>query len=293
MEITKDIVVVYHGMCRDGFTAAWAAWKKFGDSAEYIPVVWTNQSEQVPSLKDKDVYFLDYCPLQEKLDHVVKDNKSVHVIDHHVSRETVIKSLPDSVYDINHSGAVLAWKYFHPGKPVPQICLYVEDSDIWNWKIPHSADVLSLIDLQGDYDFQTWDSIAADLEDPARRAVYEEKGNLLSLFRQRVVSGIIREHVELVNFEGYEVYAVNGPRFFKSEIGNELAKAKPPFGIVWSYTTDEISVSLRAIKGEFDLIPIAAKYGGGGHKAAANFRLPLGAPLPWKILNKKSDETHD
>ena len=33
----KNIVIIYHTDCRDGFGAAWAAWKKFGDSATYIP----------------------------------------------------------------------------------------------------------------------------------------------------------------------------------------------------------------------------------------------------------------
>jgi hypothetical protein len=32
-----DTVVIYHADCRDGFGAAYAAWKKFGDNASYIP----------------------------------------------------------------------------------------------------------------------------------------------------------------------------------------------------------------------------------------------------------------
>ena len=34
----KNIVVLYHADCLDGFGAAYAAWEKFGDTAEYIPV---------------------------------------------------------------------------------------------------------------------------------------------------------------------------------------------------------------------------------------------------------------
>ena len=36
METLKKIVVIYHDQCRDGFGAAYAAWKKFGDDASYI-----------------------------------------------------------------------------------------------------------------------------------------------------------------------------------------------------------------------------------------------------------------
>ena len=33
-----NISVLYHADCPDGFGGAYAAWKKFGDTAEYIPV---------------------------------------------------------------------------------------------------------------------------------------------------------------------------------------------------------------------------------------------------------------
>src|SRR3989344_3757446 len=34
----KKIAVLYHGGCPDGFGGAYAAWKKFGNMAEYIPL---------------------------------------------------------------------------------------------------------------------------------------------------------------------------------------------------------------------------------------------------------------
>ena len=284
-ESTKDIIVFYHGSCRDGFTAAWAAWKKFGDKADYIPLVWTSLNpNQIPEIKNKEIYFLDFTPIEKDIFRLIKENRLVVVVDHHISKEELIKKVPNSVYNNSHSGAVLAWKYFHPDKKVPQICLYVEDSDIWKWEISNSDKVLSYFDLKREFDFSVWDSLASDLEDEVKQKEYEEKGAIIVLFRQKVVKEIIREHAQLVNFEGYEVYAVNGPRYFKSEIGNELAKMKPPFGIVWSYTPDEISVSLRSISDEFDVTAITSKFNGGGHKTASNFRLPLGAPLPWKVI---------
>ena len=32
----KSIVVIYHAPCPDGFAAAYAAWRKFGDNASYL-----------------------------------------------------------------------------------------------------------------------------------------------------------------------------------------------------------------------------------------------------------------
>lgn len=37
MEPLKEIVIIYHAQCRDGLGSAYAAWKKFGDNASYIP----------------------------------------------------------------------------------------------------------------------------------------------------------------------------------------------------------------------------------------------------------------
>ena len=34
----KKTVVLYHANCHDGFGGAFAAWKKFGDAADYVPM---------------------------------------------------------------------------------------------------------------------------------------------------------------------------------------------------------------------------------------------------------------
>ncbi|MBP9822472.1 MAG: hypothetical protein KBC81_03465 [Candidatus Pacebacteria bacterium] len=287
-EITKDIIVFYHGLCLDGFTSAWAAWKKFGDTAEYIPLIWTSlKPDQIPQIENKEVYFLDFTPRKEEVERIIRDNKVVQIIDHHISVEETLKTVPNAIYDVSHSGAVLSWNFFHPNKAVPQLSLYVEDGDLWKWSIPKSAEVLNVIDLKREFDFSVWDSLYKDLEDEKTRISYEEKGELIKQYRDKVIDIIIKEQAQVVDFEGHEIYAINAPRYFKSEIGNVLSHRKPPFAIVWSQTPDDVSVSLRSIK-DFDLVPMATKYNGGGHEHAANFRLPLGSPLPWKII--KEDE---
>jgi len=79
----KDIVVMYHGNCPDGFTAAWAAWKKFGDDVEYIPL---HRYLEIPQIKNRIIYMLDYCPNNKAdLDRLQAENKKLIVIDHHIS----------------------------------------------------------------------------------------------------------------------------------------------------------------------------------------------------------------
>ncbi len=285
-EITKDIVVMYHGNCPDGFTAAWAAWKKFGDTAEYIPL---HRYLEIPKIKNRIVYMLDYCPNNKAdLDRLQADNKKLIVIDHHVSGAESIKSVPEHVFDLNHSGAVLSWKYFNPNQSIPTLALYVEDRDLWNWKLSNTKEILNITDLNdlSMTDFSVWDSIATDLDNESKKQEYIKKGSAIQQFREIVVQNIVNNQTQLVLFEGHEIYAANAPRFFVSEVGNVLATKKPPFAIVWSQTSQKTVVSLRGV-GDFDVAKIAEKYlGGGGHKSASSFSFPADQPLPWKVIKE-------
>jgi len=72
--------------------------------------------------------------------------------------------------------------------------------------------------------------------------------------------------------------AVNANALFASELGNLLAEQSGTFGLIWQLSGDgEIKASLRS-KGDFDVAAIAARYGGGGHRNAAGFRM---APAPF------------
>jgi len=81
------------------------------------------------------------------------------------------------------------------------------------------------------------------------------------------------------------VLAINAPSIFKSDVGYLLNVRKPPFAIVWYYQRGHFNFSLRS-DGSVDVSKIAQKYGGGGHKAAASFRMDIGVDFPFKRLKK-------
>ena len=279
-KITKDIVVLYHAECSDGFGAAWAAWKKFGDSADYIPV--SHIGSYPDNFVNKEIYTLDLTLPKEITEKLLKTNKRITSIDHHISAEEITKMTQDYFFDNNHSGAVLAWKYFHPDKPVPKLLLFIEDGDIWKWGYPESDNFLSALALYN-HDFKVWDEIASDVESPDKFQEYLSKGEIISKYSQKIVDWLSPTAI-LVEFEGYKIYAVNAPDFIKGQVATKLAERFPPFAIAWVQEKDLISVSLRAWKHDFDVSKIAQKYGGGGHKAAAGFSFPAGQPFPWKII---------
>ncbi len=104
-------------------------------------------------------------------------------------------------------------------------------------------------------------------------------------YYNKLCEEIVEDGGALVEFEGYKVYAVNAPHMFASIPGHMLATRTNLFGIVWYEDDTYINVSLRA-EGDFDASIIAKKYGGGGHKVACGFKLPLGTPLPWKVIKE-------
>ncbi|MDP4001832.1 MAG: DHHA1 domain-containing protein [bacterium] len=288
-ENTKDTVVVYHADCFDGFTAAWAAWKKLGNDAEYIPF---SRYGDFPILKNKKVYIVDYCPeTTEDIKKLIQNNKKLVIIDHHVSEAEVIKSAPEHVFNTKHSGAFLAWQYFHSKAPVPELVKYVQDYDLWSFKLSGTREVINMIGFQDlkKATFENWSEIDRILSNKSQKKKYLEKGDIIENYKGIIFRDIIDNQTQKVEFEGYKVLATNCPRIFRSEIGNLLAKKNPPFAIVWSQTSKKTVVSLRGV-GDFDVTKIAEKYpGGGGHKSASAFSFPLGTPLPWKVI--KEDET--
>lgn len=90
----------------------------------------------------------------------------------------------------------------------------------------------------------------------------------------------IRSNAKLVKFEGYEIYAINTTDA-SSKVGAKLIKMRLPLAIIWSESKDRILVSLRGA-GEIDCSVIAKKYGGGGHKYSAAFRLKSLKDIPWE-----------
>ncbi|MDO8515822.1 MAG: DHHA1 domain-containing protein [bacterium] len=277
-QVLKDIVVLYHADCSDGFGGAWAAWKKFGARASYLPV---RHDLPVPKgLRGKEIYMIDFTYRRPRTVKLMVHNKRVTAIDHHESVEDVTKLTKDNLYSTKHSGAVLAWNYFHPRKKVPILLRYIEDRDMWWWKMPKAHELLACMEI-GERNFSSWNKIAIDLENIAKRRRYIERGKAFLLYDQHIVKDLAK-HAELVRFEGHTIYAINAPHRFANEVGALLYKKLPSFALVWREQEGKILVSMRG-DGKVDTGKIAKKFGGGGHPASSGFVFNAGA-RPWKLI---------
>jgi len=276
-------LILFHGKrCPDGFGAAFAAWRKFGAKAEYRPL---EHNEPPPlDLVNREVYFLDYCypvPLMKEL---CQKNPHITVLDHHVSQKEAILLAPRHVYSKTHSGAVLAWNFFHPTKKIPKLLSVIEDMDLFTLKLPGTREYSESFTTMGllPFSFKKWDAVAKAFEKVAYRKKYYHLGKELLKYKEQKLQNLLT-FAERVEFEGYRLYAVNTPIYY-SEIANLLCHTfKVPFGISWYYRDGRIHVSLRSL-GKVDVSKIALKYGSGGHARAAGFSVPLVGILPWKTI---------
>ena len=66
-------------------------------------------------------------------------------------------------------------------------------------------------------------------------------------------------------------------RHLRAPIGHELAKRAacgPAWGVVYRVQANRVDASIYSI-GDLDVACVAQRYGGGGHRNAAGFSVPL------------------
>lgn len=272
----KDTVVLYHFPCLDGFTAAWAAKRALGDTADYIPA---DYSKPLPTedLRGKTVYFVDYAFKRDKMLEVAKVAKEIIVLDHH---KTAIEDLAElyeqgvikGVFDLNRSGAGIVWDYFFPDEPRPTLIDMVEDRDLWRFTWP-TTKPYNLTMFSYDYDFDTWDKIAFGEHKSFGEMVSD--GEAIERKHMKDVRELA-QNAMFLTIGDYSVPVVNANYTYGSEVASYLLELYPnaAFGAYfWIGKDRTYNFGLRSKDDREDVAKIAASYGGGGHRNASGFKV--------------------
>src|SRR5690554_5936485 len=145
---------IYHGNCADGFGAAWVVRKFFGpDGVEFYAGTYQNKPPLIEP--GRRVIFVDFSYKREELvPWMLQNGVDVLMIDHHKSAvedfagaqyvidmsrwqgtlgwnrycDSLVQdlfenvgSLVYTVFDMDRSGAGLAWDFFFPNQPRPAL----------------------------------------------------------------------------------------------------------------------------------------------------------------------------
>lgn len=280
---------IYHGNCADGFGAAWVVRKYFRGHVDFHAGVY---QEPPPDVTGRHVILVDFSYKRPVLLEMAKTARTVVILDHHKTaaedlagfREPAAISdfmsayLPmvegdaepiAALFDMNRSGAMITWNYFFPEDAPPKLLEHIQDRDLWLFRLYGTREIQANI-FSYPYDFEVWDKLMDG--DPsfmiAEGAAIERKhhkdiGELVGVTKRRMKIG------------GYDVPVANLPYTLTSDAGHLMAKGEPFAACYWDTPGGRV-MSLRSTDEGVDVAEIAKSYGGGGHRNASGFRMPIG-----------------
>lgn len=245
---------IYHGNCADGFTAAWAVWKRFGNAGDYVAA---NYGAAPPDVAGRDVIIVDFSYNRDVLMSMLRSGNTnqamtILVLDHHKTAaedlegllrpgegwgggngydpvawrqgwETAAEWPVRAVFDMARSGAGITWDFFHPDKPRPPLVNYVEDRDLWRFALPQSRDFsANLFSLA--YDFHAWDRVAKVCEDQQKLQAFLDEGAAIERKHHKDVAELVAAFRREMIIGGHWVPVANLPYTLTSDAGNLMCK---------------------------------------------------------------------
>lgn len=268
-------LVIYHGGCPDGFAAAYACHRHFLQSAqEGCDFIAGIHGQPPPDVTGRAVYIVDFSYRRPLLKELCRKARSLLVIDHHTSAEQDLKGLEDEqdnlrvIFDMNKSGAILAWEHFHDTPP-PRLFLHIQDRDLWRFELESTNNIHAAL-MSRPFDFAAWELLCSD-----ERALEQlaAEGSAISRYRRRMIE-LHREKAVMTIIAGYQVPVVNCYDEIMSDLIGELSVGFP-FAAGYHDQGTLRKWSLRSRTEGVDVSEIAARFGGGGHRNAAGFTTKL------------------
>ena len=170
---------------------------------------------------------------------------------------------------------MLAWKGFHPSNPpIPLLIHYIQDRDLWLFQLEHTKPIHAFLSSIP-FDFGLWDVAASAIETDFSSII--DQGEAILRTTRKHIDTMLKNPPTILFDAGHlteTIEIVNCPGWMASDMGHELAK-RNLFGLTYFDMKDKRVFSLRSAENGIDVSEIAKKYGGGGHKHASGFAIPL------------------
>jgi oligoribonuclease NrnB/cAMP/cGMP phosphodiesterase (DHH superfamily) len=277
------INILYHKDCLDGLGAAYAAHRYYRPLTDKIKLIPVQYGEPLPKIDNNGyVVIVDFSYSREVLIELAQRSHQVIVIDHHKTARKQLEDLEECLaqryshdhvikFDMNKSGAVLTWEHFFPGDEVPELLLYIQDRDLWQWKLPNSREISAALNTVPK-DISRIQALIENWSFHKNKLI--ENGGLLLENQKQIVESLAKR-AEITKLWGYDYVPILNSCTFQSELGEQMLKDHPlaKFAAVYFHPTMKERVFSLRSRGDFDVSEIARRYGGGGHAAAAGFKV--------------------
>lgn len=155
--LSRKTLIIYHHPCADGFTAAWVVAKAHG--YDFVDLHPAQYGSAPPDVTNRDVIVVDFSYPRAVLEAMDAEADSLLVLDHHKSAQKDLDGLPFAHFDMNKSGAMLAYDEFGSVKVNHRLVQYVQDRDIWTKELPFTEEISAAI-ASRDLTFDEWDEMA-------------------------------------------------------------------------------------------------------------------------------------
>ena len=298
-------VIIYHANCIDGYTAghiAWCALHQENAVVAAIPLSYgeVNTVEELHNvlkcfliepieISSLNFYILDFSLPKSVMDYIFDTARHTVWLDHHKTAFeafgmselevfTVSEANRYILLDNKRCGAKLTFDYFFAGQKAPALIDLVDDYDRWVFQYPQTKAANAYI-RSLEFTRDNWGKLvlmgAAEMASNGEILEAAHKKQCMDLINAGYTTIILQAAEPELDFPGYAGYSINAPAQFASLIGHELSARCNSFAAVWYVNAKGmVKVSLRSVE-DFDCSRIAKFYGGGGHKNAAGFEIPL------------------
>ena len=258
-------LVIYHADCPDGFTAAWVfhRWFKASPADHEVEFYAAKHGDPPPDVKGRMVYIVDFSYPRDVLLRMHEEAEHLQVFDHHVTAQGDLEGLDFCTFDMERSGAGIAWDELFPDEPRSTLVSYVEDRDLWRFALPHSKEVNAV------YQSHPWTFEALDSLDETPIESLVSQGKAIVRFTDKLVETSVT-YAEEVVIDGSGVLMVCSwlPQL-RSVLGSRLCQGRP-FSVIWWPRADgAVGLSFRSTDEGRDVAEIAKAFGGGGHRNAS------------------------
>lgn len=279
-------LIIYHGKCADGFTAAWLANIYFHDKTGMTrPTGWVVDHHAAvygkppPDTVGRGVYILDFSYDVDTMIGIAAFSSSTVWIDHHISAIDAMRSVWNPrmrrKVSTERSGAYLTSLYFWPDKDPLEIVKMVDDRDRWVFaREGNRAFHASLFSRP--YKIGEWNKASESIPSMIIEGEAIERKHL------KDIEELLEVMERWMVIQGHRVPSANLSYMSASDACDLLLKKYPeaPFAATWFIRKDGMQVfSLRSRSGsDVDVSEVAKNFGGGGHKHSAGFAID---PATW------------
>ena len=289
-----NTLVLYHAGCVDGFMASVVALMS-SQPALFTQGVHAGGilAREPMARRFHTILVFDVPVGPDELACLQLQADCVFVFDHHESTLRMWQNElppPEITVDLSKAGCEMAWDYFFPTSPMPEVLRHIGNRDTWRQafldNVDHSQELCEAI-------YSTYKPRGAPqrwlklLQDDAwqylRPKLLKLGAQLITVRNQRVRSILQNKRARWVTLgpnQRYRVCTVNSA-CDQSQLGFEMLKDQSiDFAVVWCYQGNsrgggagggrgQFKVSLRSKR--VDVCTIAMRFGGGGHRSSAGY----------------------